>query len=99
MSVLEGMACGKPVIGSRIGGIPEMVVEGETGVLFEPGDVAALRAILISLMADPGARRSMGQAARRRVEERYSLERHNEGVMAILSKLARRKGPSEKAWI
>jgi alpha-maltose-1-phosphate synthase len=80
------MACGVPVVATRIGGIPEAVADGETGVLvpleqkpppdFDPRDpgrfAADLAAAIDRLMADPAARRRMGEAGRRRVEERFS---------------------------
>lgn len=83
MSVLEAMAQGKPVVGSRMGGIPELVAEGETGLLFEAGNVVELGACLDRLMGDPALRRRMGQAARARAEREFSLERHNAGLLAI----------------
>ena len=87
MSVLEAMAWGKPVIGSRMGGIPELVIDGETGVLFEAGNAAALGACLGRLMEDPALRRRMGRAARARAEREFSLERHNAGLLEIYAGL------------
>ena len=83
LSVLEAMAYGKPVAGSRMGGIPELVEEGRTGFLFEAGDVEQLRAHLDDLMASPELRRTMGQRARVRAEREFSLTKHNAGLMAI----------------
>lgn len=83
MSVLEAMAHGKPVVASRIGGIPELVTDGDTGLLFEPGNVAELIDCLTRLMGDPALRQRMGDAARKRVEENFSLARHNAGLMAL----------------
>jgi glycogen synthase len=85
---LEAMACGTPVVGSRVGGIPESVVHGETGLLvpveqmdsapFEPLDpdkfAGDLAAAINQLMRDPARRASMGEAARRRVEHVFSWE-------------------------
>ncbi|GAA5169778.1 glycosyltransferase family 4 protein [Viridibacterium curvum] len=81
MSVLEAMACGKPVIGSRMGGIPELVQEGVTGRLFECGNVAELQACLSALMADADLRAAMGRAGRERLEQNYSLARHNSALL------------------
>lgn len=89
MSVLEAMAYGKPVVGSRMGGIPELVAEGETGLLFEPGSVVELQEKLDTLMLSPELRRSMGQKARARVEREFSLERHNTGLMEIYKSLVK----------
>lgn len=83
MSVLEAMAYGKAVVGSDIGGIPELVVHGETGLLFPPGDLSALRSSLLQLMEAPELRRTLGVAGRKRVEERFSRDRHNAALMRL----------------
>lgn len=83
MSVLEAMAYGKPVVGSRIGGIPELVAEGVSGRLFEPGRVDQLSTILDELMARPDLRQRMGEAARLRIANEYSLARHHAGLMEV----------------
>jgi len=67
--VLEAMAAGRPVIASRIGGLPDMVVDGETGLLISPDDPAALRTALERLLADRDLREQFGQAGQRRVEQ------------------------------
>jgi starch synthase len=72
---LEAMACGTPVVASRVGGIPEVVVDGETGWLVEPGDPAALARALRNALADPDRARRMGEAGRRRVEAQFSWDR------------------------
>lgn len=87
MSVLEAMACGKPVVGSRIGGIPELVTDGETGLLFEAGNAAELGACIDRLIRNPALRQRMGRAARSRAERDFSLERHNAGLMEIYNGL------------
>ncbi len=63
---LEAMACGTAVVGSRTGGIPEVVAEGETGLLVPPGDPEALATALDVLLSDSGLARAMGQAGRKR---------------------------------
>ena len=83
MSVLEAMAYGKPVVGSRMGGIPELVVDGVTGLLFEAGDTYSLQAQLNRLMGEPELRRRLGAQARQRVESEFSLSRHNTCLMDI----------------
>jgi len=72
--VLEAMAAGKPVVASRVGGIPDLVQDGVTGLLFPPGDVAALTEQLGRLLNDPDLRRRMGEAGRRQVDERFSAQ-------------------------
>jgi len=69
--VLEAMAQGKPVVATAVGGTPELVVHGETGLLVQPGDVEALTAALAQLLADPEQARRMGEAGRERVQREF----------------------------
>ncbi|HEX2252998.1 MAG TPA: glycosyltransferase family 4 protein [Thermoanaerobaculia bacterium] len=69
--VLEAMEAGVPVVASRVSGIPEVVVDGESGWLVPPEDPDALAAVLAALEADPEEARHRGEAGRRRVEERF----------------------------
>jgi glycosyltransferase involved in cell wall biosynthesis len=71
---LEAMALGKPVIASRLAGVPEQVVDEETGLLVEPGDPEALAAALARLAADPGMREGMGAAGRARFEREFTAD-------------------------
>jgi glycosyltransferase involved in cell wall biosynthesis len=87
MVVLEAMAMSKPVIGSRIGGIPEQIDEGKTGFLFEMGDVGELAAKMKALFQDPDMRRTMGMAARKKVEQEYSLDVHCTTLLKIYKEL------------
>ena len=64
---LEAMACSRAVIGSRIGGIVDQIVDGETGYLVPPGDVEALREAMARLIANPGLRKRLGTTGRERV--------------------------------
>jgi glycosyltransferase involved in cell wall biosynthesis len=84
MSVLEAMAYGKPVIGASIGGIPEMVKEGETGFLFDAGNTQELQKTL-SYVASRSDREieNIGRAARAFVEKNHSAELHYEKLMAV----------------
>lgn len=72
---LEAMAMGTPVVGSSTAGIPEAVVHGVTGLLGPAGDEAALARNLLAMLSDPERRTAMGDAARRRVLERFDLAR------------------------
>jgi glycosyltransferase involved in cell wall biosynthesis len=63
--ITEAMAAGLPVVSTRLAGIPEMVVEGETGFLVPPGDAGALAEALQSLLAHPAQARAMGSEGRR----------------------------------
>lgn len=69
---LEAMACGRPVVASAVGGIPEVVVPEETGLLVPPGDPRALAEALNRLLRDRELARRMGRAGRKRVEEHFS---------------------------
>jgi starch synthase len=69
---LEAMACETPVVASAVGGILEVVVDGETGILVPPAKPDALAAALTRLLNDPETRRRMGQAGRKRVEAQFS---------------------------
>ena len=72
MVIVEAFAAGTPVIASRIGALAELVADGETGLLVEPGDPADLARALAHLAADPAATRRMGRAARAVYERRWS---------------------------
>jgi glycosyltransferase involved in cell wall biosynthesis len=69
------MACGTPVVGSRVGGVQWSVADGETGFLVPPKDPKSLASRLLRLLLDDLLRRRMGRAARRRVEETFAWER------------------------
>jgi glycosyltransferase involved in cell wall biosynthesis len=73
-TVLEAMACGTPVIGFDIGGIPDMVKHGITGILTEPENVAGLREGILELLRHPDKRAAMAAACRQSVLEEYTLE-------------------------
>lgn len=84
LALIEAYAAGKPVIGSRLGGIPELVDEDRTGWLFGAGDVDALAALLRRVRALPDETvRTMGAAARGRVEQEFSRERYLRDMTAL----------------
>jgi glycosyltransferase involved in cell wall biosynthesis/GT2 family glycosyltransferase len=70
---LEAMSQGKPVVGCKAGGVPEVVVDGETGILVPPDDAEAVETALIQLLADADRRKEMGRAGKARVEEHFSV--------------------------
>jgi glycosyltransferase involved in cell wall biosynthesis len=91
-SVIEAFALGKPAIGARIGGIPELIRDGLTGRLFEPGDPRDLRGRILDLLGDPEACRGMGREARALVERRFRPDEHYRGLIEIYEKaMARTK--------
>jgi glycosyltransferase involved in cell wall biosynthesis len=72
-TIVEGMSLRKPVVGTRVGGIPELIEDGVTGLLAERGDVQQIASLLLSLLRDPAARSRMGRAARAAVEVKFDL--------------------------
>jgi glycosyltransferase involved in cell wall biosynthesis len=88
LSVLEPMARGIPVVASRVGAIPEIVVDGETGRLVPPGDATALAAALTELLRDEPARRRMGDNGRRRVHTHFSRARQLSELLPVIKAAA-----------
>jgi glycosyltransferase involved in cell wall biosynthesis len=85
--VVEGMAAGKAVVATRGGGVPEIVADGETGLLVPMADAPAMAAAILRLLGDPPLRERMGQAGRRRVRDHFSLQRTTHNVQAIYDEL------------
>lgn len=83
MVVLEAFSAGKPVIGARIGGIPELVDHGVNGLLYEPGNAEELAACMRRLSEDDDLVRDMGMKARAKAEEKYSLEAYMRSLLGI----------------
>jgi glycosyltransferase involved in cell wall biosynthesis len=86
-AILEAMAAGKPVVAARTGGVPEVVVDGETGLLVPREDPDALRAALLRLAADPALRARMGAAGRERAEREFSVPALVRSYEALYSEL------------
>ena len=80
---LEAMAMARPVISTNIGGIPEIVLDGITGILVPPGDSEALSRAITVLLDDPHLRERMGREGRRRVEKHFSLQTHVRRIQEI----------------
>jgi phosphatidylinositol alpha-1,6-mannosyltransferase len=81
---LEAGACGIPVIGSRVGGIPDAVVEGETGLLVDPAQPEELEAAFLDLLRRPDRGRSLGTAARERIVRELTWEATGDRVLALM---------------
>jgi glycosyltransferase involved in cell wall biosynthesis len=79
---LEAMAHGRPVVATRVGGLLDLVVDGETGIVVPPRDPAALRSALERLLADPDLRRKLGSAGRDRARTHFSWERVTDATLA-----------------
>ena len=87
-SIRQSFATGKPVAASRIGGIPELIDEGQDGLLFSPGDANELAACLRRLWDNPEQTRRMGLNGRRKVLAQYSPENHYRQLYPLYKKLA-----------
>lgn len=72
--IIEAMACGKPVIAARGGGVGEIIGDGDDGLLVHPGDARGLAEAILTLAGDPERRARLGKAARRRVEEKFRIQ-------------------------
>jgi glycosyltransferase involved in cell wall biosynthesis len=83
LAVMQPMALGKPVVASAVGGIPEMIVDGETGLLVPPSDVPALAAALKRLLLDPTLAARLGEQARARVARLFTPEEQIDRLTAI----------------
>jgi glycosyltransferase involved in cell wall biosynthesis len=95
LTAMEAMAWGKPVAGTAVGGVREVVVDGETGILVPPGEAQALGEAVASLLADPERARALGEAGRRRVEREFSLARMIERTEEVYLAVAHADDGSE----
>jgi glycosyltransferase involved in cell wall biosynthesis len=85
--VLEAMAHGKPVVATAVGGTPEAVVDGETGLLVPPHDIPALEAALGRVVTDAELRRRLGDAGRERVETHFQASAMNRRILEIYDEI------------
>ena len=89
MTILESFACGKPVIGSKLGAMAEIIEDGKTGLLFEPGSAKALVEKIEWAIKNKDEMKQMGINARKEYEEKYSAEKNYEMLMEIYNNLVR----------
>jgi colanic acid/amylovoran biosynthesis glycosyltransferase len=82
--IMEAMAAGLPVVSTSIGGIPEMVIQNETGFLVSPGDVAALVDAIEPLIDDIGLARRLGERGFQRASELFSIEKNVRSLLALI---------------
>jgi len=83
IALVEASACGLAVVGGRSGGVPDAVRDGETGILVDPDDPAAVAAGITELLGNPGRRKQLGAAGRRAVETYYNWDRVAKELMEI----------------
>ena len=99
VACLEAMAHGRPVVATDVGGLRDLVVDGETGILVPARDPVALRAALERLLADPELRRRLGSAGRERARERFSWDAVTEATLAAYADAAGTMGRVKRALI
>jgi glycosyltransferase involved in cell wall biosynthesis len=92
VTLIEAMAAGCPVVATRVGGVPDLIADGETGRLVPPRDREALAAALLALLADPQRTGQMASAARQSVLARYQVQRLVGDVDALYQELLRAAG-------
>ncbi len=85
-ALLDAMACARPIVATRAGGIPEVVEDGVNGVLVPPRDAHALADAIVRLLRDEGTRRRMGDAGLARVNERFTVDRMVEETARVYEK-------------
>jgi glycosyltransferase involved in cell wall biosynthesis len=90
LAILSGMAAGKPIVSTRVGGIAEVIQDGVSGVLVPPGEPEALADEVWRLMQDPERQCALGAAARRFIETDYSLEAATSRVERLYADVAAR---------
>jgi glycosyltransferase involved in cell wall biosynthesis len=81
--IYEAMICGRAVLGSRIGGIPELVEDGKTGLLFECNNKSDLASKMVTLLKNEALVEQMGAAGRRRAETEFTVEKHLEAILGL----------------
>ena len=90
LTILEAMSCGLPIVASNVGGNPEVIVEGETGFLLSLKDPQAIVSAIIKLYNDKDLAMRMGKAGRKRVEEKFGINRMIDEYIAIYEKCLRK---------
>jgi glycosyltransferase involved in cell wall biosynthesis len=96
-SLLDAMACARPIVATRTGGIPEVVDDGVTGLLVPPRDPHALARAIVTLLSDADLRQRFGQAGLQRVRQRFTVERMVAGTLAVYARLAGRPHAADTA--
>jgi glycosyltransferase involved in cell wall biosynthesis len=92
VTTIEALAAGRPVVATRVGGVPDVVRDGEDGFLVDPGDVEALAERLATLARDAELRERMGAAGRENVLPRYAVDRLVDDVDRLYRSLLEARG-------
>lgn len=92
--ILEAMASAKPVVSTRLAGVPEQIVDGSSGLLVEPGDETGLAAALEKLLDSADERRLIGQAGRERLEKEFAIENTVQALKDLFDQHVKPAGPA-----
>jgi glycosyltransferase involved in cell wall biosynthesis len=92
LTIAEAMACGTPVVASRVGAVPELIVEGESGLLVDVGEPQGLAIAVSGLLGDAARRQSIGEAGVARIREHFTLERQADAYLAYYAEIAETRG-------
>ena len=92
VSLLQASSCGVPIVASRIGGIPEVVEDGVTGILVPPENPEALTAAITQMLKNPDSARQMGRRGRKRIQAQLTVVQMVRGTMAVYSELLNTRG-------
>jgi glycosyltransferase involved in cell wall biosynthesis len=96
-SLLDAMACSRPIVATTAGGIPEVVEDGVTGTLVPPRDHQAMASAIVTLLADPHRRQAMGAAGHERLKERFTVERMISATVSVYERVAGRPHAADTA--
>jgi glycosyltransferase involved in cell wall biosynthesis len=90
MTLLEAYACGKPIVASRVSGLKDLVKDGETGLLFEPGNVEQLAKSIFNLLNGNDAAKEMGLKGKNFVRENFTIEKVVERLEKVYEEVVKR---------
>lgn len=88
LTLIEAMALQRPLVATRTGGTPELVNDGETGLLIDPGQAAPLSAAILRLLDDPALARRLGESGRRRIEQHFTMAGHQAAILRLYEAMA-----------
>jgi glycosyltransferase involved in cell wall biosynthesis len=97
LAMMEAMACGLPVVGTRVGGVPDLIQHGVSGYLVNRADINAISSALRDLLQAPQLREQFGRASRERAQAQFSLSRCIDATCALLQRLAALRSPGMPA--